>query len=1079
MQFLPASPNYNCQNMRKIISLTACLLITIFSWSQQGRLLDQPMQTKSCNIKIIANAFVAKTFVELEYYNPHNVEMEGLRHFSLLPGQVITGFKLELHGKYRDGSIEERWKASNAYNSIVGKRIDPALLQLTYDNNYRLNIYPFAPKGTRKISFTITEILKHTEKGLVYELPLKFIDSSGSLKIDIEVNGKELNPQSASGLLNNYSFVSQNNKSVLHYETMNTSIKQGIGFLIPFKANQYHYLVEPKNDSNYFSLRMAHDVPKYYYASAGDHLAVFWDISASAESRNIDKEILFLHSYIVSNKIEEVNLYTFNQELKYIGKFDVNKTGFSSIRTKINQFKYGGSTNFSAIDFSQLKASSALVFSDGVETRRKKEFLPANCQVNFIISSIQLDYTYARKMTERNGGSIIYLNSYKIDSALKRSAQMENTLYEITEDGKPIKTDRSFPIRDERILMTGNAGGSLQLKFGNRLHSAGTYHLSANVASDSSLPTYDIIQLINKYEYLRRWGRWEELLLFGLENKVVTAHTAFIVLERIEDYINYKIAPPKELEEECRAMNYVYRSEYRRRDILKSSKETMLSNHFVSLKNKMEWWSNNSLKHDTYETAATEKEIEPSQTGISANTDLANAGKPEPEATLNVSVSPKENTIAEVVVTSAFNTKRTARSSTVNSQVVSSDQLNVIRPTNLNDALAGKVAGIQVRSQSSAKLGNMGNIRLRGESVFSATEPVYIVNGTIVPGPDYVNIDDIEDVSVLQGPNAAALFGPDAAAGAIVITTKKGRRGYYSYYDDYYHDGRYKSSRRADPDYAEEIKRAGRDMFLQKYAELKKFNFSDPHFYFDMAAVFFEYNMREEAATIMENAIEMTRGNANGIYAAAYVFESWGDYKKAIELYEQVLYNNANRLEVIRDLALCYFRDQQYQLSLDTYYHGLTLESVATMHDPVLNQMLNEINALIAVHRQQLDLSKINPGIIRQYPADLYISTGNNVDINSHFNINAPGHKNFASMVLNERNKNVYLNNNKEIIIYKSVKGKYKIAEYAQANYNYNGPRFHRIVTFKNFQRPDQKIEVLTVNMSGQNGRVEIGTVTW
>lgn len=149
-------------------------------------------------------------------------------------------------------------------------------------------------------------------------------------------------------------------------------------------------------------------------------------------------------------------------------------------------------------------------------------------------------------------------------------------------------------------------------------------------------------------------------------------------------------------------------------------------------------------------------------------------------STINTTLKLKDNTIAEVVVTSAFNTKRTSRSTSVNAQVVGSEQLNVIRPTNLNNALAGKVSGIQVRSQSSAKLGNdgTGNVRLRGESALNGTTPVvYVVDGTILPNANDVNIDDIEDVTVLQGPNAAALFGPEAANGAIVMTTKKARKG--------------------------------------------------------------------------------------------------------------------------------------------------------------------------------------------------------------------------------------------------------------------------------------------------------------
>jgi len=147
-------------------------------------------------------------------------------------------------------------------------------------------------------------------------------------------------------------------------------------------------------------------------------------------------------------------------------------------------------------------------------------------------------------------------------------------------------------------------------------------------------------------------------------------------------------------------------------------------------------------------------------------------------SSISTTLQPSENTIPEVIVTSAFNTKRTARSTASNVQNVSAEQLNTVRQSNINNALAGKVAGVQVRSQSSAALGRETIVRLRGENGFGVGGgALYVVDGTIMPSANDINVDDIEDVSVLQGPAAAALFGSDGANGAIVVTTKKAKRG--------------------------------------------------------------------------------------------------------------------------------------------------------------------------------------------------------------------------------------------------------------------------------------------------------------
>ncbi|MBS1634073.1 MAG: SusC/RagA family TonB-linked outer membrane protein [Bacteroidetes bacterium] len=133
--------------------------------------------------------------------------------------------------------------------------------------------------------------------------------------------------------------------------------------------------------------------------------------------------------------------------------------------------------------------------------------------------------------------------------------------------------------------------------------------------------------------------------------------------------------------------------------------------------------------------------------------------------------------IDEVVITSAYGAKTVARGVTYNAQIVSGEKINTIRQTNLNNALAGKVAGIQVRSQSAVGLGWGTSVRINGANGFgTGGGPIYVVDGTILPNIQDINMDEIEDVTVLQGPASTALYGPSGAGGAIVVSMKKGRK---------------------------------------------------------------------------------------------------------------------------------------------------------------------------------------------------------------------------------------------------------------------------------------------------------------
>ncbi|MBS1729499.1 MAG: SusC/RagA family TonB-linked outer membrane protein [Bacteroidetes bacterium] len=137
--------------------------------------------------------------------------------------------------------------------------------------------------------------------------------------------------------------------------------------------------------------------------------------------------------------------------------------------------------------------------------------------------------------------------------------------------------------------------------------------------------------------------------------------------------------------------------------------------------------------------------------------------------------------LSEVIVTTAFGVKQEQRTTPFSAQVIKSDALNIIPQTNLNDALVGKVAGVQFRSQSGTKLSSQSFARIRGGLALSGdVGPIFVVNGTIIGNSYDIDPDNVESITVLKGANATALFGGAAANGAIVVTTKKGSVGMQS-----------------------------------------------------------------------------------------------------------------------------------------------------------------------------------------------------------------------------------------------------------------------------------------------------------
>jgi len=162
---------------------------------------------------------------------------------------------------------------------------------------------------------------------------------------------------------------------------------------------------------------------------------------------------------------------------------------------------------------------------------------------------------------------------------------------------------------------------------------------------------------------------------------------------------------------------------------------------------------------------------------------------------VTIRLVPSSDVLDEVVVT-ALGISREKKALGYAVQEVKSAELQT-RPTNAMAALSGKVAGLQIIS-SGGNMGGSTRTLLRGiNSIAGSNQPLYVVDGTPIDNSDLnssstingsagkdvgnmiqdLNPDDIENISVLKGPSAAALYGSRASNGVILITTKRAGKG--------------------------------------------------------------------------------------------------------------------------------------------------------------------------------------------------------------------------------------------------------------------------------------------------------------
>ena len=149
---------------------------------------------------------------------------------------------------------------------------------------------------------------------------------------------------------------------------------------------------------------------------------------------------------------------------------------------------------------------------------------------------------------------------------------------------------------------------------------------------------------------------------------------------------------------------------------------------------------------------------------------------------LNVTLEEDAVMLEQTVVT-AMDLRRDEKSLSTAFQKMDVESMTENRDAGFVNMLAGKVAGLQVISNGAA---GSATVRIRGaNSISGNNQPLYVIDGVPIINDvtggeiDYgnpansINPDDIENIVVLKGANASALYGSDAANGAILITTKK------------------------------------------------------------------------------------------------------------------------------------------------------------------------------------------------------------------------------------------------------------------------------------------------------------------
>jgi hypothetical protein len=839
------------------------------------------------DIRVSVTGNIANTVYDITFYNPFDRVLEGSFEFPLGEGQSVFRYGLEVNGNLREGVVVEKQQARVAYENTVRQNIDPGLIEKTRGNSYRTRIYPIPAKGYKRVVIGVEQSLQYIENALQYHLPLYSIDPVAIFSVKAIVYNSE-RPEASERSLAGFSFDKNDNDWVASFMQQDIMLASEIKFTIPFSRESplLSFTGEHKGQT-YFYLALPLQ-QEYIEKKHPSVVTVLWDISASGEKRDTEKEMAVLRDYLSELKTATVLLIPFNNRPGKTEKFTLINGNSDALLQRVKRFSYDGGTQLGGIDLTKDSSEQVLLFTDGISTFGKKDIIPGKAPVALISSAANADHAYMKYVALQTKGIYLNLdnigNEEAVRSLLYTPVDFIDAVYDRNEISDIFHSSGSRSgLSLAGILKVPAAKITLRFGYGNTVVSSSTYTITKEAEDIASVP--------------RSWASLKTALLemqpvknkaaiteTGKEFSLVTSNTSLLVLDRVEDYVRYGITPPEEL-----------RATYDSLSQEKHLEEAEIKNVPINasldvMKQLKEWYNKNYLKK-----AKPKARPKPDAPSIEVDSAVMVVGN------YNYSAAP-------VAVDSGQYTFSTGTAQLT----VAETRLAEVSVTR---ALEGRAAGLQVRTAP----GSDSYMRVQESDKNIADTGTYMWSDTI-----------------------------DSTASAIVLAEIK-----------------------PDASYLKKLETASPANYYTIYLELKKEHSALPAFYVDAASFFYKKGNKALALQVLSNIAELQLEDAALLRVLGHKLQEWDEKALALETFKDVLELRGEHPQSWRDLALANADAGNYQAAADGLYHVLSHDR--DRFEYMTGVVINEFNALISAHKQNINTSAYEKGLICSMPVDVRI----------------------------------------------------------------------------------------------------------
>ena len=537
--------------MKKFAFLLVCLLsCPVFS---QVRLpfirvpeKQKQMELQDLDIKIDIMGNIATTTYEMTFFNPNERILEGEIIFPLTPNQSVIQMALDINGKMRMASAVDKEKARQVFEDQVRRGVDPALVEKVSGNQYRMRIYPFNPKGTRRVQIMMQENLEIKKNEMEVLVPLKYNKKLKTFGIKVNVAQKESALPKVMTDLVDFIFQKKDQHVFASYKKKDYLLKNSLRFVLPAPPQEVVYTGQEGNKNYFYGTIQVKEPPQD--KALPKKIAVVWDTSFSGQKRLLQKEQEVLKKYLSHLKEAEVELISFNIHASPVQKFEVKEGQADALLKALSSLTYDGATNFESVHWTKLKADEILLFSDGVATLGDAGPVVGQVPVYVIGSAEVNEKKKLAHGADQTFGRYIDLRQLTPEAAVAQLLQRPVRLvgYKMPKGVRevyplpPVMGTQNFSfagIYDGKETEIGLQFGyeAKKVAFVKKVKIAAN---QKNALVPRQWATYKLQQL-----ELDAPRHRQEIIQLGKEFSLLTEYTSLLVLDSLSDYLRYRVAP--------------------------------------------------------------------------------------------------------------------------------------------------------------------------------------------------------------------------------------------------------------------------------------------------------------------------------------------------------------------------------------------------------------------------------------------------------------------------------------------------------------------------------------------------------